>query len=156
LGDIFYQPFVFTLGLILALLINWKLTLFTFAIIPLCIYLSVIITKPVEKYTKRQQNEYRNLNAVVQDTLSGITLVKAFNLRSEIISLFDEKLERVFKEGLRSAKFEALLDPLKEIISLSPFIMMFLFGSRLVISGEMSVGGIIAFIGLINVFIAPI
>ncbi|MGB9767563.1 ABC transporter transmembrane domain-containing protein [Dictyoglomus sp.] len=51
MGDIFYQPFVFTLGLILALRINWKLTLFTFAIIPLCIYLSVIITKPVEKYT---------------------------------------------------------------------------------------------------------
>ncbi len=155
LGDIFYQPFVFIFGVILALKISWKLTLFTFVIIPICIYLSIIITKPVEKYTKRQQDEYGNVNTVVQDALSGMAVVKAFNLRSEIINLFNDKIRKAFKEGLKSARFEVFLDPLKEIISLSPFIMMFLFGGRLVISGEMSIGGIIAFIGLINVFIAP-
>lgn len=155
LGDIFYQPFVFIFGVILAFQISWKLTLFTFVIIPICIYLSIIISKPVEKYTKKQQDEYGNVNTLVQDTLSGITVIKAFNLKSEMVSLFDEKIKRAFKEGLRSARFEVILDPMKEIISLSPFIMMFLFGGRLVISGEISVGGIMAFIGLINIFIAP-
>ncbi|MEN2984119.1 MAG: ABC transporter ATP-binding protein [Dictyoglomaceae bacterium] len=156
LGDILYQPVSFILGLILAFTINWKLTLFSFAVIPLCFTGAILISKPVEKYTKRHQDVFGYVNTVFQDALSGIIIVKSFNLKDEISKFFNNELKRAFKEGIKSIKFEALLDPVKGIIQIGPFLLMFLYGGDLVIRGEMTVGGIVAFIEIMNIFLNPV
>lgn len=155
LGDILYQPFVFVLGFLLAIYINWKLTVFSLSVIPFLLFGAVNVSKPVEKITKRQQDVLGDVNKIAQDTFSGINIVKAFNIRNEFINLYMKELKKAFKESLKSAKFEALLDPVKGIMQISPFLLMFFYGGELVIRGEMSVGGIVAFIELMNIFLAP-
>jgi len=156
LNDIIYQPIVFLIGLFLALSISWKLTLFCFTVIPICIIGSVLISKPVEKFTRAQQEAFGDVNAISQDVISGINILKAFNLEKELYSKFLNELKKAFKEGLKSAKFEVLIEPLKVVLQISPFIFLFLYGGRLVIRDEITFGGIIAFINLLNVFLAPV
>jgi len=155
LNDLLYHPITFILGIILAISINWKLTLLCFAIIPISIILALIISKPVEKYTKRQQEALSDVNSVAQDSISGITLVKVFNLEKELLNKYEKELIKSFKSGLNSARFEVLSEPIKIMIQIIPFVLMFFYGGNLVLKGELTLGGIIAFIELINVFLAP-
>jgi len=155
LNDLLYHPITFILGIILAISINWKLTLLCFAIIPISIILALIISKPVEKYTKRQQEALSDVNSVAQDSISGITLVKVFNLEKELFNKYEKELIKSFKSGLNSARFEVLSEPIKIMIQIIPFVLMFFYGGNLVLKGELTLGGIIAFIELINVFLAP-
>lgn len=156
LSDILYQPISFILGLILAFIINWKLTLFSFAVIPICFLGALLISKPIEKYTKRQQDAFSDVNTVAQDAFSGITVVKSFNLKEEIFKIFNNELKRTFREGIKSLKFEAFLDSVKGVIQIGPFLLMFLYGGDLVIKGEISIGGIVAFIEIMNIFLNPV
>lgn len=155
LNDLLYHPITFILGIILAISINWKLTLFCFAIIPISIILALIISKPVEKYTKRQQEALSDVNSVAQDAISGITIVKAFNLEKELFNKYRKELVKSFKSGLISARFENLSEPIKIMIQIIPFVLMFFYGGNLVLKGELTLGGIIAFIELMNIFLAP-
>jgi ABC-type multidrug transport system fused ATPase/permease subunit len=155
LNDLLYHPITFILGIILAISINLKLTLFCFAIIPISIILALIISKPVEKYTKRQQEALSDVNSVVQDAISGITIVKAFNLEKELFNKYRKELVKSFKSGLTSARFETLSEPIKIMIQIIPFVLMFFYGGNLVLKGELTLGGIIAFIELMNIFLAP-
>jgi ABC-type multidrug transport system fused ATPase/permease subunit len=155
LNDLLYHPITFILGIILAISINLKLTLFCFAIIPISIILALIISKPVEKYTKRQQEALSDVNSVAQDAISGITIVKAFNLEKELFNKYRKELVKSFKSGLTSARFETLSEPIKIMIQIIPFVLMFFYGGNLVLKGELTLGGIIAFIELMNIFLAP-
>ncbi len=156
LNDILYQPVGFVLGLILAFIINWKLTLFSFAVIPLCFLGAILISRPIERFTKRQQDAFGYVNTIFQDTLSGVYIVKSFNLKEEISKIFNYELKKAFREGIKSIKFEALLDPIKGTIQIGPFLLMFLYGGDLVIKGEITFGDIIAFIEIMNVFLNPV
>lgn len=156
IGDILYQPIVFFLGLMLAIHTNWKLTLFSFIVIPFFLFGAIYISKPIEKFTKRQQDALGDINKIAQDSFSGISIIKAFNIKNEVLNLYTKELKKAFRESLNSARFEALLDPVKGVMQISPFLLMFFYGGELVIRGEMSVGGIVAFIELMNIFLAPI
>jgi ABC-type bacteriocin/lantibiotic exporter with double-glycine peptidase domain len=128
------------------------LTLFCFTIIPISIILALIISKPVEKYTKRQQEALSDVNSVAQDAISGITIVKAFNLEKILFNKYRKELVKSFKSGLISARFETLSEPIKIMIQIIPFVLMFFYGGNLVLKGELTLGGIIAFIELMNIF----
>jgi len=152
LNDLLYHAITFILGIILAISINCKLTLFCFTIIPISIILALIISKPVEKYTKRQQEALSDVNSVAQDAISGITIVKAFNLEKILFNKYRKELVKSFKSGLISARFETLSEPIKIMIQIIPFVLMFFYGGNLVLKGELTLGGIIAFIELMNIF----
>jgi len=155
LNDLLYHPVVFVIGTIYAITLNWQMTLICFAIIPVTIIAAIFISKPVEKYTKRQQDLYGDVNAVSQDAISGIAIVKAFLLERHFYDKFKQSLYNSFLEGLKSAKVEVLLEPVKAVIQIGPILMVFFAGGVMVIKGDLSFGGLIAFVELINIFLAP-
>ncbi|PMQ02440.1 MAG: hypothetical protein CBR30_02015 [Dictyoglomus sp. NZ13-RE01] len=156
LNDLLYHPVTFIMGVILALNISWKLTLFCFTVIPIILFLSVIISSPIEKFTQKQQDAFGDVNTLAQDSISGIAVIKSFNLQKEIHNRFVKELQKAFKEGLRSARYEVVLEPIKMMLQIGPFLLMFFYGGSLVLKGEMTVGGILAFIELLNVFLASV
>ncbi|MEZ0536442.1 ABC transporter ATP-binding protein [Caldicellulosiruptoraceae bacterium PP1] len=156
LNDLIYQPFVFLLGFIYALTVSWKLTLFCFLGIPPILLLTILISKPIEKWTKKQQDTLGSLTSLVQDAISGIAVVKSFNLTKRFYEKFDKEQKNVFSSGMKSIKYMILIDPFKFIMNIMPFFLMFLIGGLLVVKGEMTFGGLIAFIELMNIFTYPL
>ncbi|ADQ08062.1 ABC transporter related protein [Caldicellulosiruptor hydrothermalis 108] len=155
LNDILYHPIVFTIGIVYGILVSWQMTLFCFAIIPLVILAAVYISKPVEKFTKKQQDLVGETNTTVQDVVTGALLIKAFSLEAHIYKTFKLGLEKVFRQGLKIAKISAILNTVKGLIQIAPSILLFLFGGYMVIKNKLTFGGLIAFAELMNIFLAP-
>jgi len=155
LDQLLYHPVVFIIGLIYAIHLNWKMTLISFAIIPITILIAFIISKPVERFTKKQQDLYGNTNAIFQDIISGISVIKVFKLERYFYKKFENSLLKSFSEGLKSAKVETLLEPVKTIIQLGPVLLVILTGGAMVMKKQLTFGGLMAFIELMNIFIAP-
>jgi len=155
LNDLLYHPVVFIIGTIYAFTLNWKMTLICFAIIPVTIAVALFISKPVEKYTKRQQDLYGEVNTISQEVISGIAIIKSFLLKKHFYEKFKLSLDKSFLAGLKSAKIEVLLEPVKAVIKIGPVLTVFFVGGVMVIKGNLTFGGLIAFIELMNIFLAP-
>ncbi|ADQ47163.1 ABC transporter related protein [Caldicellulosiruptor kronotskyensis 2002] len=155
LNDILYHPVVFVIGIVYGILVSWQMTLFCFAVIPIVILAALYISKPVEKFTKRQQDLVGETNTTVQDVVTGALLIKAFLLEAHIFKTFKSGLEKVFHQGLKIAKISAILETVKGVIQVAPSILLFLFGGYMVIKNKLTFGGLIAFAELMNIFLAP-
>lgn len=155
LNDVLYHPVVFVVGIVYGVSVSWQMTLFCFAVIPVVVLAAIFLTKPVEKFTRKQQDLMGQVNTVVQDAVSSAVLIKAFLLEDYIFKTFRESMRKWFKAGLKIARISALLEALKGVVQIAPVILLFLFGGYMVIKGKLTFGGLIAFVELMNIFLAP-
>ena len=73
--------------------------MFTYTAIPTLIILSMLISKPIEKYTKEEQKEISYSNTIAQECITGISIVKSFTLEEKM----NKKYSNI-KIGLRMKK----------------------------------------------------
>ncbi|QNO13859.1 ABC transporter ATP-binding protein [Alkalicella caledoniensis] len=130
--------------------LNWQLTLASLVFIPIMMYLTMKITQPISNYSKALQEELANINKANQDILGGIQIVKSFNLKDRILESFKGQVDESVKRGRVIALRRAILAGISGFLTFLPFIVSFGLGSLLVNRGSMSVGGLLAFINLLN------
>lgn len=156
LGDILYHPIVFTIGLMYGIMLSWQMTLFSFTVIPVVIIAALFLSKPVERFTKKQQELIGKGNEVTQDALSEIVITKSYLLEGHLFQRFKMYLEKAFDVGLKTARISALLESAKIILHVAPQILLVLFGGYMVIMDRLTFGGLIAFLELMNIFLSPL
>ncbi len=156
LSNILYLPILFVAALISLLIINWKLALFSITLIPLFMFVAMKISRPVEKLTKEQQEEVSKVNSIAQDSLSGLTVIKSFNLEGIMKERFGESVDSSVSKGLKVSKVNSILAPFGFLMQMIPFILTFAYGGYLVIIKEMTFGSLLAFINLMNYVANPI
>lgn len=156
LSNILYLPVLFAAALISLFIINWKLALFSITIIPLLMFIAMKISRPVERLTKEQQEEVSKVNSIAQDSLSGFTVIKSFNLEEIMKERFEESVDSSVSKGLKVSKINSILGPLGFFMQMIPFILTFAYGGYLVAIKEMTFGSLLAFINLMNYVANPI
>ncbi len=140
----------------LMLMINWKLAVLSFIVIPLLIILAIYFNKKMTKTFRRMFQDVAEINSRVEDSIGGIRVVQAFaNERHE-----QEKF-RQNNESYRSTKLQSYKIMAQNVMSnylLMRVVTLFtlLFGTFFVISGELTYGEFVAFILLSNILIGPI
>ncbi|MTI96945.1 MAG: hypothetical protein FH749_15995 [Firmicutes bacterium] len=105
--------------------ISWQLTLATFVLMPVMIWLTAQASRPITKISRNLQEDLAAVNNVTQDALGGAEIVKAFNLQPEMERRYDEGLQGTVKNGLRLARQNALL---RAIAGFTPFILPLALG----------------------------
>jgi ATP-binding cassette subfamily B protein len=141
---------------IIMMTINVKLALITLITIPLLIWLISVCSVKIEKAASQMFANIADVNAQVEDSVSGIRVVKSFTNEQHEIRKF-----AVSNNQFRLAKLRSYL-----IISYSSSGMFFLMrimslivllcGAWFVVQDEMSIGDLVAFLLFVNVFIKPI
>ncbi len=142
--------------LIILLTINWKLALITCCPIPLILFSGVIFSKKVRPFFKASQKCMGELNAQLQDSLSGLHEIQSFGqekYESERIRI--KNFEQV-KAMLRALRASAVFHPSVEFLSSAGTILVVFFGGFLAFSGQLSVADIVAFVLYLSLFYAPI
>ncbi|MTE25116.1 ABC transporter ATP-binding protein, partial [Microbacterium sp. ZXX196] len=86
--------------LTLLLSINWKLIIFSVAILPIAIVITGRMSRPLQTYAERMQEHLGQANTVAQDTLSGIHMVKAFQLEDVMYRKYAAGMKQVLKNGI--------------------------------------------------------
>lgn len=146
--------FAGVLGILLS--INWKLALITCCPIPLILFSGVIFSKKVRPFFKASQRCMGELNAQLQDSLSGLHEIQSFGQEAyESERMKDKNFEQV-RAMLRALRASAIFHPCVEFLSSAGTVLVVFFGGYLAIKNQLSVEDIVAFVLYLSLFYAPI
>ena len=138
-----------SLGTLLAL--SWQLTLFAFVLLPLSGWLISRWSKRLKRHAQKGKEELGQLVSVLEETLLGMRIVKAFNAESQFTSAYAERNHGHFMAMRRMHRRESMSSPMSEVISLTVMAVLLAFGGSLVLSGDSALSGD-WFIGYLVVF----
>src|SRR6056297_580017 len=156
LSNLVLQPLM-VIGIVGFLLyIDWKLAMVSFIVIPL---ISFAISKfgfKMRSISTKIQNEMSNVTNILQETLSAVRIVKAFNNEEKEIQKFSRANDRTLEENLKGVQVEATITPVVELIIAIGSAAFLWYGGHKVLRGAMTTGELITFIGYIGLLISPI
>jgi len=136
--------------------LNWQLAILSFVVIPVTIYPAQLIGKKIKKASGRSLNIMGGITAILQETFSGIKVIKAFGLENQAVHRFRTANLEYYQQISKYFKYESLATPVSElIISFGIAGVVYLGGSQ-VISGRMTAIGLLAFIGSVTALSRPL
>ena len=139
----------------LVLLHGW-LALLSIPVFPIVSVASYIFFKRVGTLFESYQSQDAVVSNRLQETLSGVRVVKAFARQSFEIERFDEENWEKYLRGVRIANLHTVFWPLIEILSGAQILFGVYMASMMVLNGEITLGTYIAFIGLLAATIWPV
>ncbi|MDB5262984.1 MAG: antibiotic transporter ATP-binding protein [Adhaeribacter sp.] len=152
LGDIL--QLVFILGYMLY--IDWKLTLVSLATLPFLFISTYIFKEKVKASFQEVRTAVANLNAFVQEHLTGMNIVQIFNNEAREEKKFQKINQEHTRANIRSVLYYSIYFPVAEVIGATGTGLLVWYGARGVINEEVTLGTLIAFIMYIAMFFRPI
>ena len=154
--DIITNLMTFVGVLVILLTINLKLALITCCPIPLILLSGVIFAKKVRPYFKASQKCMGDLNAQLQDNLSGLHEIQSFGQESYESGRIKEQNEKQVTAMLRALRASAAFHPSVEFLSSIGTVLVVFFGGYLAYKNSLSVEDIVAFVLYLSLFYAPV
>ncbi len=142
--------------LVILLGINPTLALITCSPIPLILISGVIFSKKVRPYFKASQKCMGELNAKLQDNLSGLHEIQSFGQESDEAAQISKSNFTQVRAMLRALKASAIFHPSVEFVSSVGTVLVVGVGGYLAYKKQLSVADIVAFMLYLSLFYAPI
>ena len=117
LGDLIREPFTLLAGIGAMIAIDWKLSLIALVVFPVCIAPVAILGRRVRKASKRGQENMGDMLSVVQESIGGAMVVKAFQTEKDEVSRFSAFNNKVFKYLMRQSRSNAMSEPIMVFLS---------------------------------------
>ena len=156
LPDVIVNVITFVAVTAVLVSMNWKLTLLSTIPIPLVILSLQGYAKYVRPAFRSRQQELGNLNAMLNDNLSGIREIKAFTREHEEAVRITERIYSYYNSNLRALKLMATFQPFVEFSSSLGTLIVIYFGGRLALQGTLPVSDLVAFFLYLEMFYAPV
>ncbi|NOX37137.1 MAG: ABC transporter ATP-binding protein [Calditrichaeota bacterium] len=131
------DPFLIFIFLFLLISISWQLTLVAFVVIPLSGILIHKIGQSLKRKSRRVQERIAAITTVLQETITGIKVVKAFSMEPYENEKFRQKTEDHFRTVLRQVRLNRLSSPLSETLGVGIMVSVLWFGGQLVLTGQL-------------------
>jgi ABC-type multidrug transport system fused ATPase/permease subunit len=156
LVDLFYVP-IMVLGFSIYMCsLNPKLFLACFISLPILLPINVITMKPIKARSKEYVRLLGKTNNNIQDLIDGIRIVKAYNLEEELLNKYKKDLNVAVDISLKNDKRQYALEPISYLIMNLPVIICLIYGGKLAIEGEITLGAMAAFLSLLKLIIDPL
>jgi ATP-binding cassette subfamily B multidrug efflux pump len=141
---------------IMMLILSPILTLASMITVPLVFLLTRTIAKRTSVLFKNQQDQLGRLNGHIEETISGIDVVKAFNHEEKVIEEFDKANTELREVGLRAQIWSGFLMPIMNAINNLGFTVVAVVGGILAAKNIVTVGTIASFITYSRQFVRPL
>lgn len=142
--------------LIAMVLLNITLTMVSLITVPLVFMLTKVIAKKTKVLFKDQQTYLGKLNGQIEESISGIEVVKAFNHEDSLIEEFYDINEKLRKVGIKAQIWSGFLMPIMNVINNVGFVAIAWTGGILAVKGLINVGMITSFISYSKQFTRPL
>ncbi|HLR00340.1 MAG TPA: ABC transporter transmembrane domain-containing protein [Sphingobacterium sp.] len=153
LAGVFRQTLILIFGVVLLIWVSPKLALMNLSILPIIIIMASVFGRFIRKLSKQAQDELADSNSIVQETLLGISNVKAFVNEHYESRRYQTKLDAVVRIAMKGASYRAWFVSFIIFCILGAIIAVIWYGSSLVSIGEISVGDLTTYI-LYSMFVA--
>ncbi len=164
LSDIFSQGIAAIIGDLLQIIViltvmfiyDWKLTLVSLSTLPLLIISTYVFKEKIKVAFNEVRNAVSNLNAFVQEHITGMSIVQIFSSEKREYDKFKEINTEHKRAHLKSVMYYSVYFPVAEVIQATGIGLLVWYGARGVLHEEVTIGILIAFIMYINMFFRPI
>jgi ABC-type multidrug transport system fused ATPase/permease subunit len=143
----FLRQFILIIGgVILLANESFKLTLLMLSVVPLVAIAAVVFGRFIRKYSKKVQDQVAESQVIVEETMQGISIVKAFANEWYEIARYDGKIRDIVKLAIKGGQYRGYFASFIIFCLFGSIVMVVWYGVQLSISGEMSVGQLISFV----------
>ena len=152
LGDLFT---LVAIG-VLMLVVEWRLALAAFAVIPLVLLTSRLFQRHVRAAYREVRTRLARINAFLQERLTGMRIVQLFDRERDERDRFDALNRDHLQAHLRSVRLYALYLPVIEVLTSVALASLLVAASGRISSGVVTVGTVAAFLQLVRRFFQPL
>ena len=128
------EPMIIIFSLMFMIYMSWSLTLFDFILLPVVGYLIGKVGKSLKKPSMRGQNKMGELLSTIEETLSGLRIIKAFNAENKVREYFKKQNSEYYNimNGLMWRRY--LAHPMSEFLGTGVIVIVLWYGGRLVLN----------------------
>ena len=153
----FFQNALTVVSVTIVLLIfQWKLALIALAITPVLVAVAYRYSHIAHPTLRDVQQKLADVATVAEENIVGVHVVKSFAQEPQESAKFHARSEAVFRQTLRANRQRALYVPFISWIPLLAQGAVLLVGARMVTSGELTVGGFVAFNLFLGMLVVPL
>ena len=145
-ADMLKQSFTLVALLMALFYYDWRLALISMFLIPLVVFPSAKLGRYIRASSRSSQDKMGELNNVLQETFSGIRIVKAFAMESFEIEKFRTATRRLLGVSLRWVRAQAVSSPLMEVLGAITIAGLLYYERRLIMHHMQTTGGFIGFL----------
>ena len=136
--------------------LHWKLALLALLPIPLLIWGACIYTKKAHRLYHTVRESAAKMNSRLQDSISGIREIFAFNRQLHEIARFEKRSREYCHNNLKVMSLWAIYSPAMMFLGSFGTALILLYGTGLIHDEEITIGSLVAFIGYLALFYTPI
>lgn len=136
--------------------ISWQLTLVALITVPLSLVIVAFVAPTAQRLFTRQQDVLGNINAQVEETYAGHTIVRTFNHEEDEEQRFRRVNHHYYQAAWKAQFFSILIWPLMNFVRSLGYLMVAVVGAIRMIHGQITIGNIQAFLQYVNQFSQPI
>jgi len=136
--------------------VDWRLALATISILPVMVIGTSIFRIQSWKAYRAAREAVAEIAGHLQENISGMRVVQAFTSEKKSAARFDERNHAYRRANARATLLSAVYFPGVELLGSVGLAVVLLYGGYRVVAGAMSVGELVAFVGLLNMFFQPI
>ena len=135
---------------------SWELTLICLTTLPFMIVATYIFKEKVKVTFQKVRKELSNMNAFLQERISGMKIVQIFNAEKKEMEKF-KKINRAYTgANLKAVLYYATFFPVVELISAFGLALMVWFGARAYLQDSVTFGALVAFPLYLNMMLRPV
>ncbi len=157
--DMFLKnPVLIIVFLSTMLIMSYQLTLFVFVVLPVAGAIIGRVGKSLKKTSKEGQNKMGHILGVIEETLSGLRIIKAFNAETRISNRFEGEVEEYRQIQSRLMHRRDMASPLSEFLGTIVIIIVVWFGGVLILnesSGGLAPATFLMYLGVFYQILAP-
>jgi ATP-binding cassette, subfamily B, bacterial MsbA len=155
-GDVLKEGLT-VLGLVIVLFyMDWRLALIALVGMPLAIHPLVRFGRKLRMSNETSLRRWRDISEILQETISGFRVVKAFGMESFELARFRRATSRLFHVNMKITRTTAILPPLMEFVGGLALVGALFYGTHFIRTGHLTTGSFVAFLGSLFAMYTPI
>ncbi|MDQ7824682.1 MAG: ABC transporter ATP-binding protein [Candidatus Eremiobacteraeota bacterium] len=148
--------FIFLFSVSAMIYMDWRMTIVAFVASPAIAFIMHYFGAQIQKHVANLQREVSHLNAIMQENINGIKVVKAFGAEAREKEKFSHINEKSFNSVMKSIQFRLTQTPLVEVLGTFGIIIILGLGAYLVSVSHFSTGNLIAFCAYMLIATSPV
>lgn len=146
LASLLSQMLIFIGSIVLMLALNWRLTMIILGIAPVIVIFAVLFGGRLRRMSTEVQDRLANSNALAQEALNGVRVVKAFSREQYEAERYNHEVERTFDATLYLARVRSAYGPIITLLAFLALTGIVWFGGHEVLANRLTGGALVAFL----------
>ena len=146
LADLFMKSFTFVAFVTAMLILNWRLALATTVLLPVVVFPVNKLGRKIRLSAEKSQTRLSDLSQILEETVSGNRVVKAFGMEDFEVKKFHEVARRLLRENMRWVRAAVVTSPLMDLVSAIVIPLLILYARNQIQHQLITLGGFISFL----------